>query len=138
MHTNKLPLRNLISQLDGPTTCLRALSCAPGKSLQTCNKNPVVLFEPIESREPLQSVDVDDLSSDQNHLDDVYLAVTSGYFLDVLEYGYLSNMCHSCWLTLANRVLRLYASTSASSETLKTSANFNIDVYAPTLFDMKC
>ena len=47
-------------------------------------------------------------------------------------------MCHSRWLTLANRVLRLYASVSTSSENLKTLADFIINVYAPTWVDIKC
>ena len=44
---------------------------------------------------------------------------------------------HSQWLTLANRVLRLYASVSTPSENLKTLTDFIINVYAPT-FDIKC
>ena len=47
-------------------------------------------------------------------------------------------MCHFWWLTLANRVLRRYASVSTPSENLKTLADFIINVYAPTWFDIKC
>ena len=47
-------------------------------------------------------------------------------------------MCHSRWLTLPYSILRLYASISAPSETLKTLANFIINVHAPTWFDIKC
>ena len=40
-------------------------------------------------------------------------------------------------MTLANRVLRLYASIS-TPENLKTLANFIVNVYVPTWFDIKC
>ena len=108
LHINELPLRHLFGYLDGPTTGPRAFSGTICKALQTCDKNPVVRFEPIELREPLRPVDVDDLSTDQSYLYEICLAVTSGQFHDDLAYKYSGNTCHSRWLTLANRVLRLY------------------------------
>ena len=138
MHINELPLRHLFGYLDGPTTSPRAFSGTIDKALQTCNKNPVVCFEPIESRELLRSIDVDDLSTDQNYLSEISLAVTSGQFHDDLAHKYPGNMCHSRWLTLANRVLRLHASVSSPSENLKTLADFIINVCAPTWCDIKC
>ena len=126
----------LFGYLDGPTTGPRAFSGTIGKALQICDKNPVVRFEPIESREPLR-LDVDDLSTDQNYPYEICLAVTSGQFHDDLAHKYPGNMCHSRWLTFANRVLRLYASVS-TPENLKTLADFIINAYAPTWFDIKC
>ena len=60
LRINELPLRHLLGYLDGPTTGPRAFSGTIGKALQTHDKNPVVRFEPIESREPLRSIDVDE------------------------------------------------------------------------------
>ena len=68
LHIKELPLRHLFGYLDSPTTGPRAFSDTIGKALQTCDKNPVVCFEPIESREPLRPIDIDDLSTDQNYL----------------------------------------------------------------------
>ena len=131
-------MRHLLSYLDGPTTGPRAFSGTIGKALQTCDKNPVVRFEPIEARKPLRSIAVDDLSTDQKYLYAVCLAVTSGQFHDDLENKNPGNICQSRWLTLANRVLRLYASTSTPSKNLKTLADFIVNLYVPTWFDIKC
>ena len=133
-----MPLRHLFSYLDGPTAGPKAFSGTIGKALQTCDKNPVVRFKPIEAREPLRSIDVDDLSTDQKYLYAVCLAVTYGKFHNDLEYKNPGNICQSRWLTLANRVLRLYASVSTPSENLKTLADFIVNVYVPTWFDIKC
>ena len=137
LHINELPLRHLFDYLYGPTTGPRAFSGTIGKALQTCDKNPVVHFEPIKSQESLRPIDVDDLTTDQNYLYKICLAVNSGQFRDDLAYKYPGNMCHSRWLTLANRVLRLYASVSTSSKDLKTLADFILNVYAPTWCDIK-
>ena len=120
---NELPLRHLFSYLDGPTTGPRAFSGTIGKALQTCDKNLVVCFEPIEAREPLRFIDVDDLSTDQKYLYAVCFAVTSGQFHDDLEYKNHRNICQARWLTLASRVLRLYASIT-TPDNLKTWADF--------------
>ena len=138
LHINELPLRHLFGYLDDPTTGPRAFFGTMGKALQTCDKNPVVRFEPIESRVPFRPTDVDDLSTDQNYLYEICLAVTSGQFHNDLAYKYPENMFHSGWLTVANRVLGLYASVSTPSENSKTLTDFIINVYAPTWFDIKC
>ena len=91
LHINELPLRHLFRYLNGPTTGPTAFSGAIGKAFQTCDKNPVVRFEPIESREPLQLTDVDDLSTDQNYLYEICLAVSSGQFHNDLAYKYPGN-----------------------------------------------
>ena len=138
LHINELPLRHLFDNLDGPTTGPKAFSGLLGKALQSCDKKCVVDFETIEFREPLRSIDVDGLSTDQNYLYKICIAVTSGKFHDGLEYRYPGNMCHSRWLKLANRILRLYASRTSPSGALKTLADYVVNVYAPSWFDIKC
>ena len=117
--------------MDGPTTDPRVFYGTVGKPLQTCDKNPDVRFEPIEATEPLRSINVGDLSNDKKYLYAVCLAVTSGQFHDDLEYKNSGNICQSRWLTLANCVLR-------PSENLKTLADFTVNVYVSTWFDIKC
>ena len=131
MHINELSLLHLFSYWTVPKTGPRAFSGTIGKALQTCDKNPVVHFEQIEAREPLRSINVDDLSTDQKYLYAVCRAVTFGQFHDDLEYKNSGNICQSWWLTLANRVLR-------PSENLKTLTDFIVNVYVSTWFDIKC
>ena len=104
-------------------------------------QKPVVRFGPIEAIEPLRSIDVDDLKNDQKYLYAVCLALTSAKFHDDLEYINPGNICQSRWLTLANRALRLYArlaSITTPSKNLKTWADFIVNVYVPSWFDIKC
>ena len=44
---------------------------------------------------------------------------------------YPGKMAHFCWLTTANRIMKLYGSVKIPSETLKEIANFVSIVYAP-------
>src|SRR6218665_3171765 len=47
-------------------------------------------------------------------------------------------ICHSCWLTTANRILRLYVETNERSVKLKTLVTFIIKVFSPMWFTIKC
>ena len=67
LHINKLPWQHLFRYLDYPTAGPRAFFGTIGKALQTCDKNPVFRFEPIEAREPLRSINVDNLRTDQKY-----------------------------------------------------------------------
>lgn len=46
-------------------------------------------------------------------------------------------MAHSRWVTTANRILRLYVSTTIPSEGLKLITNYVVKVYAPSWFNIK-
>ena len=46
-------------------------------------------------------------------------------------------MSHARWLTMANRILRLYAASECPSENFKTLATFVMKVYAPGWFRVK-
>lgn len=56
LHANELPLRHLLLFLDGQTAGPRGFSGEIGKLLETCDKLPVVQFQPIEGE--LLDVDV--------------------------------------------------------------------------------
>ena len=45
---------------------------------------------------------------------------------------------HSCWLTLANRILRIYVSTAKHSHELTGLAKTIITFYYPAWFTIKC
>ena len=55
-------------------------------------------------------------------------------YLELLDVG---ELCHSRWLTLACRILRFYVSVSNPSESLQLLAQFCINVYFPSWFDIK-
>lgn len=46
-------------------------------------------------------------------------------------------LSHSRWITLANRILRVYVTTTKPSQNLKVIVEYVIKVYAPTLFEIK-
>ena len=75
----KLPSRHLFDYLDGSRIGPRACSVTIEKALQSYDKNPVVNFEPIESRDPMRSVNINDLNINQKYLYKICLAVTKAH-----------------------------------------------------------
>lgn len=135
LHANELPLRRLMNYLDGDTSGPRGFSGDIGKSLANCNSLPVQQFQPIDSEIPI--ILKLDLSTDQQYLYDMCQTIVSGVCCSRLAKRDPGKIVHSRWLTLANRVLRLYISTSIPSESLQTLATFIIKVYAPCWFSIK-
>nr|CAI5841856.1 unnamed protein product [Callosobruchus analis] len=135
LHINEFPLRHLLHFLDGSTTGPRGFSLEIEKQLETCEKLPVVRFQPIEVEQP--DVDVAVLSTDQKYLYEACNAISSGNFSFDLCQRNPGPLAHSRWLTCANRILRLYAATEVPSTNLKILSSFVIKVYAPTWFHIK-
>ena len=52
LHANELPLRHLLTHLDGSTSGPHAFSGVIGKELTTCEKLPIGFFSPIEGDLP--------------------------------------------------------------------------------------
>ena len=134
LHLNELPLRHIFCYLDGGTSGPQAFLGPIGKALKACEELPIIAFEPIE---PLCFVDATTLSTDQRYLIEIYYAVTGGDFPESLKHKNPGNMSHARWLTTANRILRLYASTSQPSEALKVLSVFLVKSYIPMWFDIK-
>lgn len=135
LHANELPLRHLITHLDGTTSGPKAFSGLIGSALPNCHNLPVVPFAAITA-EPY-FVNQRELSSDQQYLLDICLAVTNGNCSAKLANRSPGALNHSRWLTTANRVLRLYVATIKPSENLKTIATFILKVYAKIWFAIK-
>lgn len=136
LHFNELPYRHLFENLDGITTGPASFSGPIGKKLIGCEKNPVVEYEPIQSK---SSIDITkaNLSKDQQYLLDIVKAINSGICDNDLAVKDPGPLSHSRWLTCANRVLRLYISQSNPSSEIKTLASFIVKTYAPVWFDIK-
>lgn len=135
-HGNELPLRHLFCHLDGKTKGPNEFKGEIGQQLENCANLPVVTFLPIENNLPLLE-NKNDLSTDQKYLLDMCIAVSSGNCTLDLSLRNPGKIAHSRWLTLANRVLRLYVATENPTENLKTLAEYIVKVYAPVWFNIK-
>lgn len=135
LHANELPLRHLVQHLDGGTSGPNAFSGPIGKALANCENLPVVRFVVISSDFP--NIDRKDLSTDQRYLWDICQAVINGNCSSGLFQRQPGKLSHARWITTANRIMRLYISSSEPSNQLQTLAEFVMRVYAPMWFTIK-
>ena len=145
LHTGELPLRHLIVALDGPTLSDNKLSGTIGKLLDSVTEldiNPN--FPQISVGPPLIKLSdtvIQDLSTDQHYGYKIVCAVRDGVLparIALLEIGPVN---HSCWLTTANRLLRLWVSKNGlkgkNLKNLRFIVEFIIGVYYPCWFKVK-
>lgn len=138
LHINELPLRHLFLHLDGASTGPRSFSGPLGKVLRDCERLPIAVFESIDFNRSLDLSDVrDELSTDQKYLWDICQSISEGHCSMSLAHRSPGNLNLSRWLTLANRILRLYVATSNPSENLFVLAKYVLTVYAPIWFETK-
>jgi len=136
LHGNELPLRHLMQNIDGVTHGPQAFSGVIGKALVNCELQEIVHYSSI----PLQNcpnMDEIELSTDQQYLYNICKAVASGSCNPDLALQKPGPLCHSRWLTTANRLLRLYVSSEHPSNNLVQLATFVMKVYAPVWFNIK-
>lgn len=136
-HFNELPLRHLITHLDGRTSGPHGLTGAIGSKLEHCEELPVVNFERISSNLPRMNNEEHDLSTDQKYLSEIVQAIESGIVSGSLASKNPGKLSHARWLTTANRILRLYVATENPSDSLSTLVNYIMKVYAPFWFRVK-
>ena len=70
LHTNELPLRHLISTLNGPKVSYCGFSGTLGKALANITDLPIGKFEPVTVGEPLIQLSqaiVEDLTNEQSY-----------------------------------------------------------------------
>ena len=140
LNANELPFRAEFALYDGKTSGPSSFKGPLGKELQQdlTSRKPI-RFAPIKNSEfPQLPEDVaTDLSSDQEYLYDMSWAVIEGRVDDDLAYRQPGSLCHSRWLTMANRILLLYVTTRSPSMALKRMAFIVIQFYAPCWFWIK-
>ena len=136
LHSNELPLRHLLIQLDGKTSGPRQFTGPIGRLLYETNFEnlQIVDFQPI----PADVIEIDedystDLSSDQRYLFEMYQAVSTGVSKPSLASQKPGEMAHSRWLTTASRALRVYVSTEDPPENLKLVVLYVMQVYCTLL-----
>lgn len=145
LHTNELPLRHLITELDGKTLSNNKWSGTIGNMLDTATEleiNPS--FVRLSFPEPLASLNDDivrDLSTDQAYGYRITQAIINGTLpsdLALLEIGPVS---HSRWLTTANRICRIWVSKhglkGSNLKTLQLLVEFIVGVYYPCRFTIE-
>ena len=135
-HANELPLRHLLIAIDGVTHGPRAFSGPIGKALENCHELHVINYQPIYSNLPKIS-DPKDLSTDQQLLYELAVAVSTGKCSKDLERRTPGLMHHARWLTTACRLLRLYMAQTEPSDGLITLATYVMKVYVPMWFYIK-
>jgi hypothetical protein len=138
LHLNELPLRHYFQYLDGKTTGPKSSFGPIGKQLPHCHDLPIVEFDPVESELPILPTDVlKDLSTDQEYLYTIALAISNGKFTDGLANRKPGGISHARWLTSASRILRLYAATLNPSMSLQKLTTFIMKVYVPVWFKIR-
>ena len=145
LHTNELPLRHLMEELDGKTSSDHSFTGPVGKLLEQVTSleiNPN--FHAVTIGLPLVDLEqniIDDLSTDQKYGYQIVTAIRNGAIPDDLGKMEIGPLCHSRWLTFANRVLRLYVSKHGlkgkAAKDLKLLVEFIIGVYYHMWFEAK-
>ena len=100
---------------------------------------PVVNFAKVENDQfPQLNEDVaSDLGHDQAYLYDMSGAIQVGEVPEKLALQQPGPLNHARWLTLANRILRLYIATKKPSKSFKRLVFIIIQFYAPSWFFIK-
>lgn len=138
LHTNELPLRALIENLDGGFKSKNSLSGPIGKRLtRAIEELPIVEFNMISFSVPDINVEGLKTSSDQQYLLNICLAISKGCVPEKLASTTIGPLCKVRWATTASRILRLYVSEEHPSEVLETIVHYIMTVYAPSIFCIK-
>ena len=145
LHTNELPLRHLITALDGKTLSNNKWAGIIGKMLDTATEleiNPS--FTKLSIGDPLISLSeavIKNLSTDQAYGYRITQAIRTNKIptdLALLEIGPVS---HSRWLTTANRLCRIWVSKHGLKgkilQNLRLIVEYIVGVYFPCWFNIK-
>ena len=147
LHLNELGLRHLIEAMDGPTGSANTFIGPVGQLLTedvqdwVKNKNFSVIV--VEEGVPVLPDDVlQDLSTDQKHGYQLVMLVTGRSQEDRCLKLKPGPVCHSRWLTTANRLLIMYCKKHGlrgnKAKTLSTLVHFIVTNYYPMWFSIKC
>lgn len=126
--------------LDGPASGANSFTGPIGRKIQHCDTKPIIQFEAIVCANNMPMLDDDvlgGLSVDQKYLYDIITAIRSGIVSKDLSSRKPGVLNHSRWLTLANRVCRLYILTKSPSPNLRVITHFIVSKYGPNWFAIK-
>ena len=140
LHANELPLRHLITELDGPTSGANTFTGPIGKSLSRVKDMSVVSYNSFSCSQNLSAIPEivwKDLSTDQKYMWRIVTSLIRGNFDKDLEHLTIGPVCHSRWLTTACRICCLYACTAEPSQNLIILTSYIVNIYAPMWFTVK-
>jgi len=140
LHCNELPLRHIFKTLDGTTKSPSSFSGPIGKELSgSVTEWDVVKFKPIPNSDfpVLPPLLLDSLSTDQFYAYNICWEIIQGNNETDIQFLEIGELCHSRWLTLGCRLLRKYISEKKPSKNLKILAEYCIQVYFPSWFEIK-
>lgn len=141
IHANELPLRHVFQDADGKSSGPSSFKGAIGRELEKdlCSL-PLADFETVPGMVQEIPVEVQKhMSRDQKYLYRMSMAVQQGKasFPQDLLTKQPGPLHQARWLTLANRILRLYVSEHTPSLELKRLVFFVLNQYAPGWFRFK-
>lgn len=145
LHTGELPLRHLVTAVDGKTLSNNKWSGVLGKMLDSATDLDINADFPVVCVGPplpqLSTSVIKDLSTDQSYGYRIVNAIRTGVVekdFGMLEIGPVS---HSRWLTTALRFMRIWISKHGlkgkNLENLKMIVEFCVGVYMPNWFNIK-
>ena len=135
LHTNELPLRHLFEAVDGKTSGKESWTGPIGKLLAKVLEYPLDPdFTVIEDGDlpDLSDDEIKDLSTDQKYLYRILKIIKTGIIPPDFEKFNIGPLNHARWLTLANRICRLFISK------VRLSAKLKSDLFQVVQFIMLC
>ena len=145
LHTNELPLRHLITALDGKTLSNNKWAGDIGKMLDTATEleiNPTFIKLSIgQPLIPLSDSIIMDLSTDQAYGYRITQSIRTGELSSNLALLEIGPVCHSRWLTTANRLCRIWISKHGlqgkNLRNIRLIVEFIVGVYYSCWFNIK-
>ena len=127
LHLLEIHLKHVFIHLDKKPTGPSCYTGDIGSQLNQVEQLQPVHFKTVDAPD-LPQFDANELRSDQLYLYEAFMTVKTGTIADrflKLDPGKLNQ---SRWMTLANRILRLYICTISPSDNLKTLVTFVMKV----------
>ena len=138
LHLNELILRHAFHFIDGKSSGPDSFTGSMGKHIKNLEFSDIIDYEIVPGCvDIIPDYSVNTLSGDQLYLYEICNAIKTGNFPHDLKMKSPGKLHHARWLTLANRVLRLYVSTPNPCNKLHDLVKIIMNCYAPGWFYIK-
>ena len=135
IHFNELPFRSIFEFINGPTSGPHTYTGPIGSKFPGCEKLSIVKYKTMDCDIP--KLVSSDLSKDQRYLLEISKAIRSGTCPDELRLRNPGRIHKACWLTTANRILRLFISTKTPCAKMRELVRYLLSVYVPMWFSIR-
>ena len=145
LHAGERPMSALFKKYDGKSNCPGFNGGPIGRAMTKFQKDgykPIVNFKKVPGLVKDYSDDPDfiaSLNNDLQYLYEICIALQKGrqHFSDALANKIPGQMHQARWVTLASNEARYYAQTPNPTENQKNGVEYVVNVYAPSIFDIK-